>query len=474
MESQHELEELAIKLYNIDAIKFGDFITKTGLKTPVYFDLRVIVSYPDVMELISTLLHVTAIKGKDFDHLCGVPYTALPIATLLSVQVKKSMLLRRKEAKSYGTKKMIEGHYKVGETCLIIEDVITSGSSVLETTQDLRKEGLKVNEAVIILDREQGGSENLARHEVQVKSLFTMTNLIEILVKHNKINIDTANNVHSYIKETHAPKIVKTQDRVLLSYEKRAELASNAVAKRLLTIMATKKTNLCLSVDLTSASNILDVLEKVGEHICLVKTHVDIIEDFTTDFISSLKSLAKRFNFLILEDRKYADIGNTVALQYLKGIYKVAEWADCVTVHSLPGEGIIKAIASCNGVNSQGIFLIAEMSSEGNLITGDYINETVKIAEKYSSLLTGFVCQNRDTFKNPGLIQLTPGVQLESSKDNFGQIYNTPEKVMLEKGADVVVVGRGIIAAKSPETEVIKYKEALWKNYMKRVSGKME
>lgn len=149
-----------------------------------------------------------------------------------------------------------------------------------------------------------------------------------------------------------------------LSYEERSELATSPIAKQLFTIMAAKKTNLCLSVDLTSTVKILDLLEKVGEHICLVKTHVDIIEDFSDDFIGRLKQLAIRFNFLILEDRKFADIGNTVLQQYLKGVYKIGEWADCVTVHSLPGEGILKALnGSTNGV-SRGVFLLAEMSSE--------------------------------------------------------------------------------------------------------------
>jgi uridine monophosphate synthetase len=155
------------------------------------------------------------------------------------------------------------------------------------------------------------------------------------------------------------------EDRTRLTYEKRSEYATNAISKLLFNIIATKKTNLCLSIDLTSSASILQLIEKVGEHVCMVKTHVDIIEDFNADFIMKLKLLAERLNFVILEDRKYADIGNTVSLQYLKGIYKVAEWADCVTVHSLPGEGILKAInSSGNGISSCGVFLLAEMSSE--------------------------------------------------------------------------------------------------------------
>ncbi|KAI5651933.1 orotidine 5'-phosphate decarboxylase / HUMPS family domain-containing protein [Phthorimaea operculella] len=474
MTYENQLQDLALKLYSIDAVKFGEFTTKSGIKTPVYFDLRVIVSYPDVMELISTLLFEYAVKDSECDHLCGVPYTALPVATLLSVQAKKSMLMRRKEAKAYGTKKMIEGHYKAGEKCLIVEDVITSGSSVMETAKDLRKEGLVAIEAVIILDREQGGRQNLESNDIKVKSLFTMTSLIEILVKNGKISLDTALKVKNYLEDTKAPSTAPAVNRMVMPYEKRAELATSQIAKQLFTIMATKKTNLCLSVDLTSTTKILDLLEKVGEHICLVKTHVDIIEDFSDSFITNLKNLATRYNFLILEDRKFADIGNTVLQQYLKGLYKIGEWADCVTVHSLPGEGILKALnGSTNGV-SRGVFLLAEMSSEGNLITPDYTEATVKMAEKYPDLIAGFVCQKKDSFTNPGVIQLTPGVQLESATDDLGQVYNTPEKVVLENGGDLMVVGRGIVAAKSPESQAVIYKDALWKCYLKRISGKME
>lgn len=118
--------------------------------------------------------------------------------------------------------------------------------------------------------------------------------------------------------------------------------------------------------------------------------------------------------------------------------------------------------------------LITTITFQGNLITPDYKEATVAMASKYPELITGFICQNKDTFKDPGLIQLTPGVQLESSKDDLGQVYNTPEKVILEKGGDVIVVGRGIVAAKSPEAQAVIYKDTLWKCYMKRVSGKLE
>lgn len=117
------------------------------------------------------------------------------------------MLMRRKETKAYGTKKSIEGHFSKDQKCLIVEDVITSGSSVLETVKDLRKEGLVVTDAIVILDREQGGSEYLTANGVVTKSLFTMSTLMEILQKSAKITRDTVSKVQKYLEETRAPVI---------------------------------------------------------------------------------------------------------------------------------------------------------------------------------------------------------------------------------------------------------------------------
>lgn len=97
--------------------------------------------------------------------------------------------------------------------------------------------------------------------------------------------------------------------------------------------MSTKETTLCLAADLTDATEILNLAEQVGPYICAFKTHIDIVEDFTPNLIKSFKEIAERHNFVLFEDRKFADIGKTVELQYSKGLYQISSWASLVTVH---------------------------------------------------------------------------------------------------------------------------------------------
>lgn len=147
-------------------------------------------------------------SSENATQICGVPYTALPIATLISATNNIPMLIKRKEAKDYGTKKLIEGQFKQGETCVIIEDVVTSGSSILETAKDLKAAGLVVNEAYIIVDRQQGGKDNLTNNGITMKSLYTLTKLMDYLLKADKISPEQMQTVTDYLKNCQAPQTI--------------------------------------------------------------------------------------------------------------------------------------------------------------------------------------------------------------------------------------------------------------------------
>lgn len=153
-------------------------------------------------------------------------------------------------------------------------------------------------------------------------------------------------------------------DRLKVPFEKRIEFCKNPISKKLFEIMLAKKTNLCVAADLTKTSEILKLFEHVAPYICIFKTHVDIVDDFDQNFIDQLKILSKKHNVVLMEDRKYSDIGNTVSLQVDGGIFKVSDWADTVTVHSLPGSGVLTGIKNCFNQTLRGVFVVAEMSSE--------------------------------------------------------------------------------------------------------------
>lgn len=266
--------------------------------------------------------------------------------------------------------------------------------------------------------------------------------------------------------------IAVPDNRLKLPYCKRAKLAKNLLASKLLELMESKQTNLCLAADLKKTDAILELANIVGPHIAVLKTHIDIIEDFNENFILQLKELAKRHKFLLMEDRKFGDIGNTVSLQYRYGLYKIAEWADLITVHPVSGASIIDALKKGleNIMGPRGIFLVAEMSSKGALTTGDYLKSAVSIAEEASDLIVGLVSQSNLSVQ-PGLLQLTPGVKLSKSDDGLDQQYNNPESV-INSGADLAVVGRGITEASHGFLKAtLEYKKQLWNAYEKRINS---
>lgn len=157
-------------------IKHGDFTLKSGQKSSIYIDLRQIIAYPKLLTGVANDLW-EKIKHLEPSLLCGVPYTALPIATVISTQHDIPMLIRRREAKDYGTKKMIEGLYQQGENCVIIEDVITTGSSVIETIDLLNEHGIKVTDVAVYVDREQGGQEAIEAKGCNVYSVLKLSEL---------------------------------------------------------------------------------------------------------------------------------------------------------------------------------------------------------------------------------------------------------------------------------------------------------
>jgi uridine monophosphate synthetase len=164
-------------LYAIQALKFGEFKLKSGALSPFYVDLRVIISYPTILQAIARRI-VDVLAPLTFQRVAGIPYAGLPIATAVSLAGGFPMIYARKEAKDYGTKRVIEGKFAAGETVVLIDDVITDGGSKFEAAEPLLQAGLVVKDFAIFLDREQGGADRLREKGYALHSALRISEVL--------------------------------------------------------------------------------------------------------------------------------------------------------------------------------------------------------------------------------------------------------------------------------------------------------
>ena len=176
--TNYQLSALADGLLSAGCIKFGDFTLKSGLKSPIYIDLRQIITYPKLLEQIAAA-YLPILRPLSFDRLAGLPYAAIPIATAISLAGNYPMIYPRKEAKSYGTKAEIEGEYHAGETAVIIDDLATTGGSKFEAIEKLTGAGLIVKDVVVLIDRQSGAKESLAQAGYSMHAVLTISALLE-------------------------------------------------------------------------------------------------------------------------------------------------------------------------------------------------------------------------------------------------------------------------------------------------------
>ena len=444
-------KEFFLECYKLGIIKFGRFTLKSGIESPFYVDLRPLASDPKILKNLANYL-LDMLPLDNFDLICGVPYAALPMATAMSLESYIPLIMKRKEAKQHGTKKLIEGIFTKGQNCLLVEDVITSGKSLLETIPEIENEGITVSDIVVVLDRQQDGKELLESKGYHVHTLFTISEVCKMLKEEGLLMDDEIERINDFL----AGNVVKFKEEKRISYEEKLKICDHSVAQKLLNIAIEKRSNLIVSADVTTTAELLNLVEKVGPHIVALKTHIDIISDFDADkTILPLKDLASKYNFLLMEDRKFADIGNTQELQFSMGVFKISNWADFVTAQ------VIAGYDSLDCFRNVGVVAILSMSSTGTLTDMEYRDQAVKIAVSHPNVFGG-VAQNKIPNE---LLLFTPGVNLADSGDGKGQQYNTPEHVFTKLETDFIIVGRGIYKSDDAEKAALNYKIAGWNAY---------
>jgi uridine monophosphate synthetase len=194
-----ELSALANGLLDAGCIKFGDFTLKSGLKSPIYIDLRQIITYPKLLAQVGAA-YLPILETLKFDRIAGLPYAAIPISTAISLQGNYPMIYPRKEVKTYGTKAEIEGEYHAGETVVVIDDLATTGGSKFEAIEKLTGAGLVVRDIVVLVDRQSGAKESLEEAGFKLHAVLTISAMLDYWEKAGKVEKHKIETTREFLK----------------------------------------------------------------------------------------------------------------------------------------------------------------------------------------------------------------------------------------------------------------------------------
>jgi len=191
---------LVLDLFNAGCIQFGEFLLASGKTSPMYIDLRRVISYPSLFCRVIDA-YENCIADLSFDRLAAVPYAALPLTGALGMHLRVPIIYPRKEVKAYGTGKNIEGVFTTGQVVVPIEDVITTGGSLLKAIQTLEHAQLHIKDVIVLVDREQGGKERLRASGYKLHAILTLKYILETLKTAGNIDNVTYDRVLSSEKQ---------------------------------------------------------------------------------------------------------------------------------------------------------------------------------------------------------------------------------------------------------------------------------
>ena len=173
--TDHELQA-AIREH---ALLHGDFLLRSGRRSSHYFDKYRFETRPDLLEALGSRIATKVAEHEpEAGRLAGPELGAVALAAAASLASRLPFVIVRKEAKDYGTSNRIEGAFEDGDRVCLVEDIVTSGGAAIAAVQALREAGLECRTAVCVVDREEGGTDELARHGVRLRALFRGGDLV--------------------------------------------------------------------------------------------------------------------------------------------------------------------------------------------------------------------------------------------------------------------------------------------------------
>lgn len=185
MEDRKKREDVCRMLVRTGALRFGTFTLTSGKISPYYIDLRILPSFPEAFDVVTEIYETTVRNdvGIDkFERIAGLPTAGVPYGAVLAFRTKKPFLYVRKEAKTHGRERRVEGLLSPGERVLIADDLVTTGKSTMEAIDAVRCEGGIVNDAVVLIDREEGGVRTLKEAAVRLHAFLKITEIARTLL----------------------------------------------------------------------------------------------------------------------------------------------------------------------------------------------------------------------------------------------------------------------------------------------------
>ncbi len=202
--SQDKKEKMANILFKLDAVKFGVFKLTSGKASPYYIDLRVIPSFPDAFREICDFYAETItnqIGLKNFDRIAGIPLAGIPFASQIAYNLKKPFLYVRKGIRLHGRERRVEGILVSGDKVLLIDDLLTTGLTLKTAADAVRAEGGVVTEAVVFLDREEGGRQLLEKNGIKLYPLLKISEIANTLYEIGGIDEESLKTIQKQIKK---------------------------------------------------------------------------------------------------------------------------------------------------------------------------------------------------------------------------------------------------------------------------------